>query len=114
MNKHSRDKAAKNLKHESEAIPKNDVLEDMPRQGIDFPLHGHTISVMPTNQVRKLGMGQVDIPLEFQVLRDSNVVGYLERGQDVLLAWMPYELDDGTPAEVQTLEEAVRFVADLA
>ena len=46
-------------------------------------------------------------------MKDSNIVGYLERGQDVLLAWMPYELDDGTPAEVQTIEEAVRFLADL-
>lgn len=113
MNKHSRDKAAKNLKHESEAIPKNDALDDVPQQGIDFPLHGHTITVMPTNQSRKIGMGQPDIPLEFQVMTDSNIVGYLERGRDVLLAWAPSQLNDGNPAEVQTLEEAVRFLADL-
>lgn len=113
MNKHARDKAAKNLKHESEAIPKNDALETMPREGIDFPLHGHAISVMPTNETRHLGMGQPDVPLEFQVLKDTNIVGYLERGQDVLLAWAPSQLDDGMPAEVQTLEEAVRFLADL-
>jgi hypothetical protein len=113
MNKHARDKHAKNLKHESEAIPKNDALENLPREGIDFPLHGHAISIMASNQTRTVGMGQPDVVIEFQVLKDTNVVGYFERGRDVLLAWAPSQLDDGTPAEVQTVEEAVRFLADL-
>jgi hypothetical protein len=90
------------------------TLEDlgtMLPQGIDFEFEGHNISIMKTAQKRRLGLGDPDVQLDWQVLSDGYIVGYIEAGQDVILAWKPFELDDGTPAEVTSVDEAVTFLA---
>jgi hypothetical protein len=90
------------------------TLEDLAAlrpQGIDFEAVGHLVTIMPTAQTRKLGMGVPDVKLDWQVLSDGNTVGYIEAGQNVILAWKPFELDDGTPAEVTSIDEAVEFLA---
>lgn len=87
-----------------------DDLSDLRPEGIDFPLDKHTVSIMPTAKTRRLGLGIPDVRLDWQVLSDTYIVGYLEAGNDVILAWKPYELDDGTPAEVTTVEEGLRFL----
>ena len=88
-----------------------DDLTDLRPEGIDFDFDSHPTSIMPTAQTRRLGMGQPDVKLDWQVLIDGYIVGYVERGQNVILAWKPYELDDGTPAEVTNIEEAIEFLA---
>jgi len=85
-------------------------IQELRPEGIDFPLDSHTITIMPTSTTRRLGMGIPDVKLDWQVLSDGWVVGFIEAGQDVILAWKPYELDDGTPAQTTTVEEAVRFL----
>jgi len=90
------------------------TLEDLATlrpQGIDFEAVGHLVTIMPTAHTRKLGMGVPDVKLDWQVLADGNTVGYIEAGQNVILAWKPFELDDGTPAEVTSIDEAVEFLA---
>ena len=90
------------------------TLEDLAAlrpQGIDFEAVGHLVTIMPTAHTRKLGMGVPDVKLDWQVLSDGNTVGYIEAGQNVILAWKPFELDDGTPAEVTSIDEAVEFLA---
>jgi hypothetical protein len=87
-------------------------LANLRPEGIDFPLDGHTITIMPTAKTRRLGLGMPDVTMDWQVLADTRTVGYIEAGQDVILAWKPYELDDGMPAETTTVEEAVRFLVD--
>ena len=88
-----------------------DDLATLRPEGIDFEAVGHTITIMPTAKVRTLGMGIPDVPLDWQVLSDGNTVGFIEKGQDVILAWKPFELNDGTPAEVTSVDEAVEFLA---
>ena len=90
------------------------TLEDLAAlrpQGLDFEAVGHLVTIMPTAHTRKLGMGVPDVKLDWQVLSDGNTVGYIEAGQNVILAWKPFELDDGTPAEVTSIDEAVEFLA---
>ena len=90
------------------------TLEDLAAlrpQEIDFEAVGHLVTIMPTAHTRKLGMGVPDVKLDWQVLSDGNTVGYIEAGQNVILAWKPFELDDGTPAEVTSIDEAVEFLA---
>jgi hypothetical protein len=87
-----------------------DDLQDLRPEGIDFEFDGHATSIMPTFETRRLGMGIPDVKLDWQVLIDGYIVGYIERGQNVILAWKPYELDDGTPAEVTNIEEALQFL----
>ena len=90
------------------------TLEDLAAlrpQGIDFEAVGHLVTIMPTAHTRKLGMGVPEVKLDWQVLSDGNTVGYIEAGQNVILAWKPFELDDGTPAEVTSIDEAVEFLA---
>ncbi|WP_411701360.1 hypothetical protein [Conyzicola sp.] len=88
-----------------------DDLATLRPQGIDFEAVGHTVTIMPTAKTRSLGMGIPDVPLDWQVLADGNTVGYIEKGQDVILAWKPSQLDDGVPAEVTSIDEAVEFLA---
>ena len=88
-----------------------DDLRTMLPQGIDFELAGHTVSIMATAQKRRLGMGQPDVNLDWQVLSDGYIVGYIEAGQDVVLAWAPSQLDDGIPAELTSIDEAIDFLA---
>jgi len=87
----------------------DDILDLRP-EGIDYEFEGHTITIMPSGTSRKIGMGQPDIPLDWDVLSDGWTVGYLERGQDELLAWKPTQLDDGTPATTNNVDDAVRFL----
>ena len=88
-----------------------DDLATLRPQGIDYEAVGHTITIMPTAKQRTLGMGLDNVTLDWQVLSDGNTVGFIEKGQDVILAWKPFELDDGTPAEVTSIDEAVAFLA---
>ncbi|GAB3606879.1 hypothetical protein GCM10027413_22880 [Conyzicola nivalis] len=88
-----------------------DELATLRPEGIDFEAVGHTVTIMPTAKTRTLGMGIPDVPLDWQVLADGNTVGYIEKGQDVILAWKPSQLDDGVPAEVTSIDEAVEFLA---
>jgi hypothetical protein len=88
-----------------------DDLATLRPQGIDFEAVGHTITIMPTAKVRTLGMGIPDVTLDWQVLSDGNTVGFIEKGQDVILAWKPTQLNDGVPAEVTSIDEAVEFLA---
>jgi hypothetical protein len=92
-------------------MPTIDDLSTLRPEGIDFEAVGHTVTIMPTAKTRRLGMGQPDVQLGWQVLSDGNTVGYIEAGQDVILAWKPFELDDGTPAQVTSIDEAVEFLA---
>ncbi|MCU1407791.1 MAG: hypothetical protein JWQ43_4094 [Glaciihabitans sp.] len=85
-------------------------IADLRPEGLDFELDGHTITIMPTAQTRRIGMGLPDVKMDWQVLSDGWVVGFIETGQDVILAWKPYELDDGTPAQTTEVDEAVRFL----
>jgi hypothetical protein len=88
-----------------------DDLATLRPEGIDFEAVGHTISILPTAKTRRLGMGQPDVPLDWQVLSDGSTVGYIEAGQNVVLAWKPDQLDDGLPAETTSVDEAVEFLA---
>ena len=88
-----------------------DDLSTLRPEGIDFEAVGHTITIMPTAKTRRLGLGIDDVPLDWQVLSDGNTVGYIEAGQNVILAWKPTQLDDGLPAEVTSIDEAVEFLA---
>ena len=88
-----------------------DDLATLRPQGIDFEAVGHTITIMPTAKVRTLGMGIPDVTLDWQVLSDGNTAGFIEKGQDVILAWKPSQLNDGVPAEVTSIDEAVEFLA---
>ena len=88
-----------------------DELATLRPEGIDFEAVGHTVTIMPTAKTRTLGMGIPDVALDWQVLADGNTVGYIEKGQDVILAWKPNQLDDGVPAEVTSVDEAVEFLA---
>ncbi|PRY70498.1 hypothetical protein B0I08_101634 [Glaciihabitans tibetensis] len=90
-----------------------DDLQDLRPEGIDFEFDGHATSIMPTAQTRRLGLGVPDVKLDWQVLIDGYIVGYIERGQDVILAWNPSQLDDGSPAQVTNIEEALQFLAPL-
>jgi hypothetical protein len=85
-------------------------LDGLRPEGIDFEFDGDATSIMPTAQTRRLGMGQPDVPLDWQVLIDGNIAGYVERGQNVILVWKTYELDDGTPAQVTSIDEALEFL----
>jgi hypothetical protein len=87
-----------------------DDLAGLRPEGIDFDFDGHVMTIMPTAQTRRLGMGIPDVTMDWQVMRDSWIIGYLERGNDVLYAWKPYELDDGTPASVTTVEDGLVFL----
>lgn len=88
-----------------------DELSTIRPQGIDFEAFGHQLTIMPTAQMRRLGMGIPDVPLDWQLLSDGSTVGYIEAGNDVIYAWKPFELDDGTPAAVTSIDEAVEFLA---
>jgi len=88
-----------------------DDLSTLRPEGIDFDAVGHTVTIMPTAKTRRLGMGQPDVRLDWQVLSDGNTVGFIEKGNDVIYAWKPTQLDDGLPAEVTSIDEAVAFLA---
>ncbi|GAB2461714.1 hypothetical protein HD599_001015 [Conyzicola lurida] len=88
-----------------------DELYALRPEGIDFSAVGHTVTIMPTAKTRRLGLGVPDVKLDWQVLSDGNTVGYLEAGQDVILAWKPTQLDDGLPAETTSVDEAIAFLA---
>jgi uncharacterized protein (UPF0261 family) len=88
-----------------------DELATLRPEGIDFESGGHTVTIMPTTKTRRLGLGVPDVTMDWQVLSDGNTVGYIEKGQDVILAWKPTQLDDGLPAELTSIDEAVEFLA---
>ena len=88
-----------------------DELRSLRPEGIDIQAVGHTVTIMPTAKTRRLGLGVPDVKLDWQVLSDGNTVGYLEAGQDVVLAWKPTQLDDGLPAEATSVDEAIAFLA---
>ena len=87
-----------------------DDLAALRPEGIDYEAFGHTVTIMPTAKTRTLGLGVPDVPLDWQVLSNGNTAGFIEKGQDVILAWKPSQLNDGVPAEVTSIDEAVEFL----
>lgn len=96
------------------------TLEDlttMRPEGIEFDLSGRTVSVMVTAQKRPSrsddpdGTAGMGVKLDWQVLADGYIVGYLQLRDAAVSAWLPDQLESGSPAPADSIDDGIMLLA---